>query len=133
MILFCTAFILQFVGHRIGDYLFQTDWQANHKAKDWFARYRHCVVYSLTICLMMLLAFDWNLCFWIGIITLVEHFIVDARWPVVGWKNFMEKNFARRKDFDISTLPFFVIIEIDQTIHIVRIFLISLLIAHGIL
>ncbi|WP_134682557.1 DUF3307 domain-containing protein [Brevibacillus migulae] len=130
--LFCTAFILQLVGHRIGDYLLQTDWQANNKTKHNGALVEHVTVYSITIGLIMLLAFDWIIAMCVFALTFLEHLWIDTRKPVIAWKNFLERRLAGRKDYDISTLPFFVLIEIDQTFHYVRILLLSLLIGYGI-
>lgn len=129
--LFCTAFILQYVGHRIGDYGLQTNTQSIKKPHDPYARLLHSMVYSLVIGLLMLIAFDWTTAFFVFGLTVAEHMIIDSRKPVVDWKNFVEKRLARNKDFNIDDLPFFVIIEIDQTFHIVRIFIISLLIGNG--
>lgn len=133
LILFCTAFIIQFVGHRIGDYLFQTDWQAQNKAKDGIARLKHVLVYSSTISLMMLIVFDWRLCVLVWGITFLEHFWIDSRNPIIAWKTFLETKIAKQKDFDINNLPFFVMIEIDQTVHYIRIFVLSILIGLGVI
>lgn len=130
-LLFCTAFILQFVGHRVGDYIFQTDWQAQNKAKDRFARWKHCMAYSLTIAGMMLFAFEWRIAVIVFGLTFLEHFFIDARWPVVGFKKTLEKAVGN-KSFDIEKMPFFVLIEIDQSIHYVRCFIIALLIGYGV-
>jgi hypothetical protein len=130
--LFATAFILQFVGHRIGDYLFQTDYQAQNKAKNAVARARHCIVYAATIGVLMLVSFDVKLALIVTAITFVEHMIIDSRKPVVGWKKLLER-VVGNKGFDIDKMPFFVLIEIDQTIHMMRILGISLLIAYGLM
>lgn len=131
--LFCTAFILQFVGHRIGDYFLQTNTQAIHKAKDGRYRSTHCINYSLTIGLMMLFQFEWELAVIVFALTFLEHLWIDSRTPIVKWKEFLERKIAGNKDFKIEELPFFVMIEIDQTVHILRIFIISVLIGYGIL
>ncbi len=134
LILFCTAFILQFVGHRIGDYLFQTDMQAQNKANAlWsWARTKHCFVYSVTIAALTLFAFDYWLAAAVFLITFIEHYIIDSRLPILWYKDTLE-NIVGNKGFDISKLPFFVLIEIDQTVHYTRIFIISLLIGYGVL
>jgi len=130
-LIFCTAFILQFVGHRIGDYLLQTDWQARNKAKDVTARLQHVFVYSLVIGGMTLIGFKWQAAVVVFALTFLEHMWIDSRKPVIAWKTFLEKRIAGNHGFDISQVPFFVLIEIDQTIHYLRIFLISLLLACG--
>lgn len=129
--IFSAAFIIQLVGHRIGDYLFQTDWQAQNKAKNKEARARHVLVYSLTISLLMLVTFTPAVAIFVFAITFLEHFWIDSRKPIIAWKTFLETKIARQKGFDISAMPFFVLIEIDQTVHYLRILIISILIGYG--
>jgi len=131
--LFCTAFILQFVGHRIGDYLLQTNLQALNKANNIKYRFRHCLVYSISILVVVLFGFDWVTSLSIFGLTFLEHIWIDSRTPVVKWKLFIERIIAGNKDYKIEDLPFFVLIEVDQTIHILRIFVISLLIGYGVI
>jgi len=130
-VMFCTAFIFQFIGHRIGDYVLQTDWQAQNKATNVGARARHCAAYSTTIALLILPVFGLVPAIAVQLITMFEHMWIDSRKPVVAWKTFLEKRIAGNHGFEISQMPFFVLIEIDQTIHYLRIFLLSLLLASG--
>jgi hypothetical protein len=131
LVLFCTAFILQFVGHRIGDYVFQTDWQTQNKAKNPIARANHVLVYSMTIGVLMLLAFDQWTAAIVVLITALEHYIIDSIKPIVGWKKLLEKSVGN-KGFDIEKMPFFVLIEIDQSFHYARCLLIAVLIGYGV-
>lgn len=78
------------------------------------------------------MAFNWKMMLVVAGLTFIEHFIVDARKPIVGWKKLLER-MVGNKGFDIDKMPFFVLIEIDQTAHMMRIFVVSLLIAYGIL
>lgn len=133
LLIFCTVFILQFVGHRIGDYLFQTNDQAINKAKDGVYRVRHCISYSLTVASMILFVFEWDKAVIVFGLTFLEHMWIDSRTPVIKWKNFIERKLAKNNDFEVDSLPFFVLIEIDHSIHILRIFIISLLFGYGIL
>lgn len=133
MLIFVTAFILQYVGHQIGDYLLQTNTQAINKGKDFSALVTHVSIYSIVVGLMMLIFFDPYVACVVYIITFIEHMIIDSRKPVLWYKNFLERKIARNKDFYIDELPFFVVISIDQAIHLVRIFAISLLIAYGVI
>ena len=130
--LFCTAFILQFVGHRMGDYLFQTDWQAQKKAKDVVARCKHCLVYSLTISGVMMILFNWQVCIMVFLLTFLEHTFIDSRKPIVWWKTTLER-VVGNKSFDMEKMPFFVMIEIDQTVHYIRCLLIAMLIGYGVI
>jgi len=133
LLLFCTAFIIQFVGHRMGDYLFQTDWQAQNKIINNYARFAHCLVYSLTIGLLLFPFFGFTVSVSAFFLTLTEHYFIDNRKPIIWWKTFLETKIAKQKDFDINQMPFFVLIEIDQTVHYIRIFLISIMIGYGLL
>lgn len=128
--LFCTAFILQFVGHRIGDFLLQTDKQAQNKATNGIYRADHCVVYSVTISLIMLIAFKWQIAVIVLGLTFIEHIYIDSRKPVIAYKKWLER-VSGNKEFDIDKMPFFVLIEIDQTVHYIRCLLIAMLIGYG--
>lgn len=128
--LFSALFIIQFVGHRIGDYLIQGNTDSMRKGKSFKHRLRHCLMYSTAIGLLVLTVVAPLYALIIWAVTLIEHLIVDSRKPVVGWKNFFERKIMRDKYFDTDNLPFFVLIEIDQTFHIVRIFIISLVLAY---
>lgn len=127
--LFCTLFILQFVGHKVADYLFQGEKDAIYKSKVFKHLFRHCLMYSAIVTLFVSFLYP-RAALLVFSVTMLEHLIIDSRTPVVGWKTFFEKKIMRNKDFDINKLPFFVIIEIDQTFHLLRIFLLSLFIAH---
>lgn len=129
LVIFCTAFILQFVGHRIGDFWLQTAWQAFNKKRNAVARARHCFVYALTISLLLLIAFDWTIAVVVFAVTFLEHYCVDSGKPIDAWLRFQERKLARNRSYDVDQTPSFVIVEYDQTVHYVRIFLISLVIA----
>ncbi|WP_437261211.1 DUF3307 domain-containing protein [Bacillus thuringiensis] len=132
--LFSAVFIIQFVGHRIGDYLLQTDVQAQNKATNAWARFKHCFVYSFTIAALVgLILQSFELYIIVFLITIIEHMIIDTRKPVLWFKRILETKIARNKNYSPDKLPFFVLIEIDQTIHYTRILVISLLIGYGII
>jgi hypothetical protein len=130
MLLFCTLFIFQYVGHRIGDYLIQSNTDARKKSTSFNHRLRHCAMYSITILLLMFFIVDPMIAFCIWAITFIEHMCIDSRTPIVWWKTFFEQKIMGDKSFDIEELPFFVLIDIDQTFHLVRIFIISLVLSY---
>ncbi|WP_047913136.1 DUF3307 domain-containing protein [Paenibacillus sp. TCA20] len=130
LVVFSALFILQFVGHRIGDFILQTDVQAQNKTKDWKARLRHCFSYSLSVSLLTWILLPIHYLPIIFLITIVEHFIIDDRRFVVWLKTNIETKIAKQKEFNISTVPGFVIIEIDQTIHMIRMLLIAILFSY---
>jgi len=127
---FCALFIVQFVAHKIGDYPLQSDADAANKAKSFKHRFRHCLIYSLvTFCFVVpLVSYTVAAIIFLG--TFVEHMIVDTRKPVIWWKTFFEEKIMRNKWFVIEELPFFVLIEIDQTFHLLRILIISLAVSY---
>lgn len=129
LLILCTLFIVQFVGHRIGDFILQTDYQATNKTTNSEARFMHCLVYSATIAILSaFIAPTWTM--FVFIITLIEHYLIDDRRFVIWLKTFIETKIVGNKNFDISNIPGFVIIEIDQTIHYTRILIISAIIAY---
>lgn len=65
-----------FLGHLVGDYLFQNEWMALNKAKNnkigWLSAFIHCIIYTLSVCTIM-----WNFnIYWIYIVFLT-HFPLD--------------------------------------------------------
>lgn len=127
---FSALFIVQAVGHRVGDYLLQTHTMATQKTTDTMALIAHCTVYSATVAFFSMLIVPPLIAAFIFVITYVEHVIVDTRQPVIGFKNFFERTIGGNKEFNAEDLPFFVLIEIDQTIHYLRILVISLVFAN---
>ena len=130
LVWFCTLFIFQFIGHRIGDYLIQSNKQALLKATDATQRFDHCLSYSLAVSLPLLFIIEARYVLVIFFLTFIEHMIVDSRKPVEWWKTFFEQKIKGDKNFNLNELPFFVLIEIDQTFHLLRIFIISIIFAH---
>jgi hypothetical protein len=65
-----------------------------------------------------------------NLLILCTLFIVQFIGHRIWLKTFIETKIAGNKNFDISSIPSFVIIEIDQTIHYTRILIISAIIAY---
>ena len=65
-----------FLGHLVGDYLFQTDYMAHNKTKNslegYIACIIHCMLYTFAVCLFMG-NFDF---IWI-IVVFLSHFFID--------------------------------------------------------
>lgn len=127
--LFLLLFVFQFIGHRVGDYLLQSNYDALNKTRDWGALTRHVCMYTISIIFFVAFITPWYVTAAIGLITFIEHMIVDTRKPVLGYKNLFEKEVMGNHTFKAEDLPFFVLVEIDQTFHYLRIFLISLAVA----
>jgi hypothetical protein len=64
------------LGHLVGDYLLQTEWMAQNKAKNdwwgWCTATIHCIIYTLAVCTIM---WEWKL-IWI-IAVFFSHFFID--------------------------------------------------------
>lgn len=75
--------VLQIFFHLLGDYITQSDWMADNKAKDWRAALLHATIYTLPFCLI---APDGNA----RAVIFASHFVID-HWRfavgVVWFKN----------------------------------------------
>lgn len=98
------------VGHLIGDWLIQTDYQAANKTTSWKANQQHMLGYHLTLGAFCALAMSWQMVFLVVAISYVTHSVIDRRWPV---KRLME--LTRSKPFSETT---FGIIAVDQALHL---------------
>lgn len=71
------------VGHVVGDFILQTRWMAEKKAKEILPLFIHAAVYTITLALFALLA---NGLSWLGIgLIFVCHLILDQRNFVDFW------------------------------------------------
>ncbi|HEU4965207.1 MAG TPA: DUF3307 domain-containing protein [Bacilli bacterium] len=102
------------VGHLVGDYLLQTDWMANHKKeKSWrgeLACHVHCLLWTLAV----LVFTGW----WDGphiALVYLSHYLLD-RTPLVRWYVTAVNQ---------SPPPLWVHILVDNTLHLVFLFLID--------
>lgn len=57
--------------HTVGDYLFQTDYMAVAKGKDWYILFIHCVCYCVPF--VVVFGIDWRLA-----VVFAVHVITDA-------------------------------------------------------
>jgi Protein of unknown function (DUF3307) len=81
------VFLILLVGHLLGDWVLQSDWQATNKPKRWAALTAHVASYHLVMGLLLLIPIvrdDWPA--WKGLVILAvsagTHAILDRRWPV---------------------------------------------------
>jgi hypothetical protein len=129
--MFATIFAALLVGHYLGDYFVQTDYQAQYKGKrgtrflDRLGRWncaKHAVTYTATLAAVLgaALAVDGVeadaralLVIWSGLILNgITHYIIDRRWTLEALARLMGK--GRWIDNDPEALPKF-----DQAAHIV--------------
>lgn len=124
------AFLL-YVGHRIADFAFQTDHQAEHKAgpgwKGWTANLAHATTHVVVCGLLLALGaavLGWRLpllpalaaVLWIG----ATHAVIDRRWPVAAWMRL-----ARQSTWASNGGA----AHVDQTAHIVALVAAALFLA----
>lgn len=129
----CFLFILFYLGHYIGDFMLQSSYCAANKTTNATVRFGHSVVYGLFAVGLPLMAFslasvgalDTVTSGWIIIVTvftILSHFVIDDYKFTMWW--------VRHIKGDISDLPpQFVIVEIDQTLHKIIIFIVAFVLA----
>lgn len=77
-----------FVGHFVGDYLFQTGWLAMNKMKRWDALFVHCVVYTVAIGIAGACSTGVSPLA-LGVV-FVSHLIIDQGWLVRKWTQYIQ-------------------------------------------
>lgn len=98
------------VGHLIGDWIVQTDWQSANKTTSWKANQQHMLGYHLTLAAFCAFAMPAT---WVAVIVGVSwatHSLIDRRWPV---KRLMQ--LTRSGPFSETT---FGVIAVDQALHL---------------
>jgi hypothetical protein len=104
---------LAFLGHLVGDYLFQTDWMAENKKKQSLACLIHSVIW--TGCVVLFTGWGWIP----FIILLAFHFIQDRTYLVRNWMRLIgQDRFATG-----AYAPWSMVI-VDNTFHLLQIWLI---------
>jgi predicted membrane-bound dolichyl-phosphate-mannose-protein mannosyltransferase len=97
-------------GHLIGDWVVQTDWQAENKTTSWKANQQHMLGYHLALAAFCFLAMPVTLVAAVIVVSWVTHSIIDRRWPVV---RLMQA--TRSVPFSQTT---FGVIATDQALHL---------------
>jgi Protein of unknown function (DUF3307) len=106
------------VGHLLGDYIFQNDWQATNKTSRSFPCTVHCFLYTLAV---------WSCSFWWmpwwGLLAcFAVHWPVD-RWRLAGrWM----RNVSGQKAFATGPLSPWSVIVVDNTFHLWTLLVIAL-------
>jgi len=102
------------VGHLVGDYLTQNDWQALHKKQSTFRCVVHCVLWTACV-----IAFaQWPL--WTAMPLFITHFIQD-RTQIINWW----MDFVGQKQFRTGACAPWSVIVVDNVWHIVAIYFIA--------
>jgi hypothetical protein len=98
------------VGHLIGDFILQNDWQAQGKKKSsWICAF-HCLLWTLSVILVA----GWWRHWWVWPVLFITHFIQDRGPLVRKWMHL-----AGQDSFAGPPLGPWSIIVVDNVLHIV--------------
>ncbi len=108
-----SLFELLIIAHLLGDYLFQTEYEALNKAQGSFFNrplWQHVATY--TACFVPLCI--WVHLPWLSLVAIAgSHAFFDRRWPIIWWR----KNIMGNSPESI-TEQFWLTIMVDQIFHI---------------
>ena len=119
-----TLFETLLMGHILGDWIFQTEWQATNKSSNWRAMLVHVAVYHV-IMLGFLVMWagpgDWRI--YIAVLLLaITHAILDRRQSVHGLMRLLRITVNRPPEKWLA-------IPIDQAVHLLLLGLTAFLLA----
>lgn len=129
-------FIVYYLFHLLGDYFFQTDYEAANKVRDWRVRAHHAMGYALitfimpTAFLFLLSVVSMSLIEFIvyWIIFIASHLFIDDRRFVLWWRRVYAGDSSTKEEIAASHIKTHVVITLDQTLHLLVIFGVSTLI-----
>lgn len=98
------------VGHLVGDWIVQTDWQAANKTTSWKANQQHMLGYHLALAAFAALTGSVVFVLVAVVVSWVTHSIIDRRWPVI---RLME--ITQSRPFSRTTAG---VIVVDQALHL---------------
>lgn len=123
-------FVLAFLGHLIGDYLFQTKYMALNKSGRGLGGILTCtchvLIYTVSVCLMF-----GTINLWIGLAIFIPHWIID-RWSlasiwlkIIKGRTFEDAYSSKDKyrEFDIAFTSIVYTI-VDATFHLLSLWLV---------
>ncbi|OKO87772.1 hypothetical protein BRO54_3799 [Geobacillus proteiniphilus] len=114
-------FIYLYLGHKIGDYLLQSDKQAKSKQNSWYYLLVHCAIYSLSVIAIPFIFMGYfNLAALFFVF--ITHVVIDQGALLRFWMKYIKGI----KDPDTEEVTM-VKLEIDQTFHYIVIGIISIL------
>jgi hypothetical protein len=109
------------IGHLVGDYLLQNDWQATNKKSytliGWFSCSVHCLLYSISVAIF---TGWWDYRFWV---VLCSHMLLDKTMIVVWFMNFTGSFRRIIKDINNPSAIWAYAI-VDNSFHLVSLYLI---------
>ncbi|MFS0788786.1 DUF3307 domain-containing protein [Shouchella sp. 1P09AA] len=113
-----SLFIVMYIGHKMGDYIFQTEYQALNKSKLIGALVRHSLIY--TLCVLGLAFIVTGFFSWLALIIIfVSHLVLDQRDFLITWgKRVKGMDSPSKKSSNMA------LVELDQAFHYLVIFFI---------
>jgi len=108
-----TVFEILLMAHVLGDWIFQTEWQAVNKATDWRAMGAHIVVYHAIVLALLCVRFGFSEPIVYAVVAglAVVHTILDRRRPLRSFMRMARITKHREPE------PWF-IIAVDQSVHL---------------
>lgn len=129
-------FIVYYLFHLLGDYFFQTDYEAANKVRNWRVRAHHAMWYALLtfviptgflgISSLISLSLIEFMVYWF--IFIASHFFIDDRRFVLWWRRVYAGDSSTKEEIAASHIKTHVVITLDQTLHLLVIFGVSTLI-----
>lgn len=105
--------VLAFLGHMVGDYIFQNDWMAENKKSQTFPCLVHCLIWATCVTLFA----GWG---WIPFLALFAfHFIQDRTYAIRNWMHMIGQD-----HFATGTYAPWSMVIVDNTFHLLQIWLV---------
>ena len=109
-----TVFEVLLLGHVLGDWLFQTEWQAVNKGHNWRALLTHVLVYHIVIVVLLGLkmGFSYTPIYPVVIFLAIFHVLLDRQQFVRGLMKILRITVDRQPERWLS-------VAVDQSLHFV--------------
>jgi hypothetical protein len=116
-----TLFESLVIGHILGDWLLQTEWQAQNKAVKWGAMLVHVAIYHAVMLAILVARYGaGELPVYVAVAGLaVSHALLDRKWPVVWTMRTLRISVERAPDRVL-------ILIVDQSLHMLLLALATL-------
>jgi len=107
-----TVLELMLVAHVAGDWLLQTEWQAQNKGMSWAAMLVHIVIYHVVMFAVLAARFGLRepRVYVVVAVLAVTHAILDRQWPVIRLMRLLRISVHREPERLLS-------VAVDQALH----------------
>lgn len=116
-----TLFESLVVGHLVGDWLLQTEWQAENKATNWGAMLLHVAILHAVILVLLIARYGvGEVPVYVAVAGLaLSHAFLDRKWPVARLMRTLRISVERAPDRTLTLI-------VDQSLHILLLALATL-------